>query len=313
MVSHLFSASDDSTNTAMMTCVVDTEKLDESITEEEKLLLNNLINEQYKAEILIVSRSESNTTTLEALVMKANKLIDHIDKNSLSVSKTVFVQALAYDSSYLDAITKFSLNDSNVEFNQEFEKDYLKDGDESKATFYIENYVTSIQEYCSTASGGSPVARPYRITGWFPSYNQDGTGGYHDGIDFGIDVGTPVYATHQGQVVLTTRGCANNGSLSNNCGGMGDGGKAGIPGLGNFVIIKVEGLDVFIAYAHLTQPLVNIGDQVSLGQQIGLSGHSGKSTGPHLHFVVAESTNMYDVTNSRKVKNPCTYIEGLCE
>ncbi|MBW2276667.1 MAG: M23 family metallopeptidase [Deltaproteobacteria bacterium] len=58
---------------------------------------------------------------------------------------------------------------------------------------------------------------------------------------------------------------------------------------GNYVIID-HGDATFGRYWHLQQggALVGVGDQVQRGEPIGLSGNTGWSTGPHLHFVVAD-------------------------
>ena len=47
-----------------------------------------------------------------------------------------------------------------------------------------------------------------------------------------------------------------------------------------------HGDDVTTWYAHLSQISVSVGDKVQTGQQVGLAGSTGRSTGPHLHFEV---------------------------
>lgn len=103
----------------------------------------------------------------------------------------------------------------------------------------------------------------------------------HKGTDFGVSIGTPVYAAAAGTVLRAHDGCANNGYIGNRCGG----------GFGNHVIIgHADGTATL--YAHLSPGSVEVrtgdatGETVTCGQRIGLSGHSGNSTGPHLHFEV---------------------------
>ncbi|KAA6299920.1 MAG: Murein DD-endopeptidase MepM [Candidatus Ordinivivax streblomastigis] len=56
-------------------------------------------------------------------------------------------------------------------------------------------------------------------------------------------------------------------------------------GYGNFIEIKhAGGFSSF--YAHLSKTLVNIGDSVSIAQQIACVGNTGLSTGSHLHYEV---------------------------
>ncbi len=85
----------------------------------------------------------------------------------------------------------------------------------------------------------------------------------HEGLDFTVGVGTPVYAAANGIVVGTNY----HGEY------------------GNLIVID-HGLDLVTRYAHLSRTHVNIGQAVRQGQMIGASGNSGRSSGPHLHFEV---------------------------
>lgn len=88
---------------------------------------------------------------------------------------------------------------------------------------------------------------------------------FHAGIDIAVPLGTPVSATGQGVVTFA-------GSRD---------------GYGNMVIIQhPDGRES--RYGHLSKILVSQGDTISAGQQIALSGSTGKSTGPHLHFEIRE-------------------------
>lgn len=95
----------------------------------------------------------------------------------------------------------------------------------------------------------------------------------HTGVDFPARVGTPVAAAGHGTVVKAgPRG--------------GGDGKA----YGNAVVIKHAG-GTFSQYAHLLKVEVKVGDTVRAGQRIGLSGNTGNSTGPHLHFEIRTTPN----------------------
>lgn len=124
-------------------------------------------------------------------------------------------------------------------------------------------------------SWGWPTNRPYIITSGF-EYRW---GSFHNAIDIsGTGMGSPIYASKDGTVIATERGCANIGSYRNQCGGT----------YGNHVIIDHH-TGYYTMYAHLLQNLeVNEGDNVKRGQIIGYMGSSGSSTGPHLHFGVSE-------------------------
>lgn len=87
--------------------------------------------------------------------------------------------------------------------------------------------------------------------------------GYHTGVDFSASTGTTVRAVGAGTVV-----------------------SAGWSGAyGNEVVIRhTDGR--YSQYAHLSQLSVSSGQSVTGGQTIGLSGSTGNSTGPHLHFEI---------------------------
>ncbi|OPF80369.1 peptidase [Streptomyces antioxidans] len=95
----------------------------------------------------------------------------------------------------------------------------------------------------------------------------------HSGQDFVVPSGTPVHAAHGGVVVKAGPN------------GGGDG-----PAYGNAIVIKHDNA-TYSQYAHLSRIDVRIGQSVSTGQQIGLSGSTGNSTGPHLHFEIRTTPN----------------------
>ena len=85
----------------------------------------------------------------------------------------------------------------------------------------------------------------------------------HDGIDIGVPEGTPVHAAAAGTVIYA-------GWMS---------------GYGNIVVID-HGNGLSTAYAHNSQLIVGQGATVGKGFVIALSGNTGHSTGPHVHFEV---------------------------
>ena len=88
---------------------------------------------------------------------------------------------------------------------------------------------------------------------------------FHNGIDLAVPVGTSIKSPMDGVVQIVNSG--------------GDG--------GNQIIIKHSN-GYFTGYAHLSKQLVKKGDKVKQGDVIGLSGNTGKSTGPHLHLTMTE-------------------------
>ena len=95
----------------------------------------------------------------------------------------------------------------------------------------------------------------------------------HSGQDFVVPSGTSVRAVHTGVVVKA-------GPY-----GAGDG-----PAYGNAIVIKHDD-NTYSQYAHLSRVDVRIGQSVTTGQHIALSGNTGNTTGPHLHFEIRTTPN----------------------
>jgi len=101
-------------------------------------------------------------------------------------------------------------------------------------------------------------------------------GRLHEGIDIGVPTGTSVRAADGGTVIFSGR----------------DGGYG-------YVLRINHGGNRVTVYAHCSKLLVKKGEKVFQGQQIALSGNTGSSTGPHLHFEIR--------INGRPV-NPSKYL-----
>lgn len=93
----------------------------------------------------------------------------------------------------------------------------------------------------------------------------------HTGIDIAIPTGTPVKTTMDGRVI-----------------------HAGwnTQGYGNLVIVENGTYRTY--YAHLSSIPVAVGDEVKAGTTIGLSGSTGNSTGPHLHYEIRKNKAAID-------------------
>ncbi|MER5181977.1 M23 family metallopeptidase [Streptomyces sp. NPDC002896] len=125
-----------------------------------------------------------------------------------------------------------------------------------------------------------PITGSYVSTG----YKTGGSlwsSGSHTGVDFHAASGTPVHSVGSGTVVTAGWG----GSY------------------GNQIVIKMND-GTYTQYGHLSSIAVSVGQKVTPGQQIALSGATGNVTGPHLHFE-ARTTEEYgsDI-------NPLAYLRS---
>jgi len=104
---------------------------------------------------------------------------------------------------------------------------------------------------------------------WYPLTNG------HNGMDFGIPLRTPIYATLPGTVVRVGTDAS---------------------GYGNHVRIQ-HANNLLSLYGHLDEQnyaTVAVGTAVTVGQHIGYSGNTGHSTGPHLHYEVREGSTAFN-------------------
>lgn len=120
----------------------------------------------------------------------------------------------------------------------------------------------------------------------FPSYQLQ-----HFGVDLKADAGTKVYAANEGKVVLAKQ-------LSN---------------YGKTLVID-HGLGIFSLYLHLSQFNFSEGEFVKRGEVVGLSGNTGLSTGPHLHFSIKDNGARVDpiaFVGGTAEKKPDSFLAGL--
>ncbi len=125
-----------------------------------------------------------------------------------------------------------------------------------------------------------PDKNTYRISSSF-GYRSDpftGTKKRHTGMDFACHVGNHVYATADGVVESVSSGSY---------------------GYGKFIVVD-HGFGYKTRYAHLSSIGVEEGMTVRRGTLIGLSGNSGRSSGPHLH---------YEVMYMGRYMNPLNYMD----
>lgn len=139
-----------------------------------------------------------------------------------------------------------------------------------------------LQETVEVAAVAQVVKRGTKSkpTYMFPVTNWNVTSNFgyrwgrlHAGTDVGVPTGTTVRASRAGQIITA--------------GWLG--------GYGNCVIID-HGDGVCTRYGHLSEVTVSVGQYVDQGQQVALSGNTGRSTGPHLHFEIRINGEAVDPT-----------------
>ena len=126
----------------------------------------------------------------------------------------------------------------------------------------------------STAPGTFHLSSPF-------GYRSDpitGVSKMHTGMDFSCDPGNPIYATGDGTVVLV---------------------ESDFYGYGNHIEVD-HGFGYVSRYSHLADMFAYVGQKVSRGDCIALSGKSGRVTGPHLH---------YEILYRNDFVNPSAYMD----
>lgn len=147
------------------------------------------------------------------------------------------------------------------------------------------------------------LSSPFSYLRIDPVHPENG-GRPHPGLDISAPTGTPVYAALPGKVISIMSGCVAPQS-SDSSDRVAELRRCG-SGYGNYIRIEHggspflhlqaglplwEGDKVYTSYNHLRSVDVSVGDTVNTNQKIGEVGHTGHSTGPHLHWEVSTDPN----------------------
>jgi murein DD-endopeptidase MepM/ murein hydrolase activator NlpD len=127
----------------------------------------------------------------------------------------------------------------------------------------LDNPKPAIMTRFASANSRRPQGLP--LQGYMTRGFSDDSSDFHPGVDIAAAIGTPVLATAAGKVVYT-----DNDSI-----------------YGLIVAIEHDS-GVSTLYGHNSELLVREGDEVLAGSRIALSGNTGKSTAPHLHYEIRE-------------------------
>ena len=158
-----------------------------------------------------------------------------------------------------------------------------------------------VQDVKLPFASGAKVSISQGFLGYFSHYGDS-----RYAVDFRAKEGTTTVAA-RGGIVLAVKEDSNTGCSDPKCGNQ-----------ANYVVID-HGDATFSNYWHLqlNGAKVKVGDQVCAGQPVGLTGNTGYSTGPHLHFAVKDSLRLtlplsFEELNSssgKPVSGP-TYVSG---
>ncbi len=139
---------------------------------------------------------------------------------------------------------------------------------------YVAKILELIAKYTAELDTGvwvKPVAVPYQVGAVFGQRGELWSSGYHTGYDYVVPVGTQILAASTGRVT-----------------------QAAWAGPYGWHIVIDHGSQVESTYSHLSALGVHAGDAVQTSQVIALSGDTGNTTGPHLHFEVKVNGQFVD-------------------
>lgn len=148
--------------------------------------------------------------------------------------------------------------------------------DSMESVIDIKKYIADQKDLYLATPLGFPA--PGRISSGYGyrEHPKSGEEKFHSGLDISVPLGTEVKATADGIVSFA----------------------GWTPGGGNTVVVE-HGHGFSTAYAHNRKMLVKVGQRVGRGDAIALSGSTGVSTGPHIH---------YEVWRDGRHVNPNTYL-----
>lgn len=211
--------------------------------------------------------------------------IDTLKRDTAVVEKPVPVRPVKTlgQVSAIDTLATESDKISIILFNDNTWRYVMSENYKADSEVFSDHWnTTATHAYSDVELNSLPEATPILLIDSMESYHYPYIGRItsrygprrgraHQGLDISLKTGDPIYATFDGKVRFSK--AAGN--------------------YGNLVIIRHNnGLETY--YAHLSQRDVEVGDWVVAGQQIGLGGSTGRSTGPHLHYEVRYKGQSFD-------------------
>jgi murein DD-endopeptidase MepM/ murein hydrolase activator NlpD len=232
------------------------------------------------------SRSEDRQTLQEAEVVAAAAAVDDptADPNAVidttpTVSSTErkSLQALAATTDQLDTLITQAQDQKNQQARILLSEQQAAANAKAQADAAAEAALIEAERLRQIGVITEPIQGPYTLSARYGQRGGLWSGGWHTGLDFRVKTGTAVVAAANGKII-----------------------SAGWGGAYGYRIEVDHGNGYVTAYNHLSRIEVTEG-QVAAGQEIGKSGSTGNTTGPHLHF---------EVTKDGEFMNPSAWLWG---
>lgn len=243
----------------------------------------------------------SNWQIVSDIAEKDNELLEQMEKNkkeieeaktTLETSKTQ-VETLKNNKEATAKSLKDSqavkeqyvseLSEDEKSLNEELER---LEAENQKITNELKALENKYSDEIADLGGTGTLQRPV-TSGVITATMYYSSGRYHGALDYGVPVGTNVYAAAEG--IVLAAGWSNGG-------------------LGYYTCIQhANGMRTYYGHGNGTY-YVKVGEKVSKGQLIMLSGNTGNSSGPHLHFEVRVSPYNWSYGGGDSRRDPRNYM-----
>ena len=232
------------------------------------------------------SRSEDRQTLAEAEVIAAASTADDptsdpeavIDTTpTVSSTERKSLQALAATTDQLDTLVTQAQDQKNQQAQILLSEQQAAANAKAQAEAEQKAALIEAERLRQIGVIAVPIQANYTLSARYGQRGGIWSSGYHTGLDFRVKSGTSVVAAANGTVVSSGWGGA----------------------YGNRIEVD-HGNGYITSYSHLSKIVIKDG-KVAAGQEIGKSGSSGNTTGPHLHF---------EVTKDGDFMNPSSWLWG---
>lgn len=239
-----------------------------------------LVSDIAKLDNEMLEQIEADRKEIE--IAKSTLETSKMQVENLRSSKASTAQALKNSQSMKEQYVS-ELSNEEKELNEEIER---LNAENKKITQELEALAAKYNDKILNLGSPGTLQRPVK-SGVITATMYYSNGSYHGALDYGVPIGTNVYAAAEGVVLSATW-------------------RAG--GLGNCVILQhANGLRTYYGHGN-GEFYVKAGDVVVKGQPIMQSGNTGKSSGPHLHFEVRVSPYNWKYGGGDSRRDPRNYM-----